>query len=89
MSSEAIETKIRKESNFTEFQSNTIFQISGTYTRYFSDLHDQSSSLAAEASKKALMDANMSIDGIDCIIFASASQDVIEPATANMVQQLL
>lgn len=89
LSSSEIENMIRKESNYWEFKENSIFEISWTYTRYFSQGDEQASTLAFKASQKALIDASMKIEEIDCLIFASASQDVIEPATANKVQVLL
>ncbi|GAB0174956.1 MAG: ketoacyl-ACP synthase III [Candidatus Altimarinota bacterium] len=89
ITSSEVEERIRKESSYTGFRENSVFEISGTYTRYFSDSTEEASTLASEAAKKALSSASMKIDEIDAIIFASASQDVIEPATGNRVQTLL
>ena len=89
LTSDDVEQKIRMESDYTDFQANTVFQISGTYSRYFADSDEQASTLAAKASEQALENASLTIADIDCIIFASASQDMIEPATANKIQQIL
>lgn len=89
LTSQEVEERIRKESLYKNFRENSVFEISGTYTRYFSHDTEQASTLASEAAKKALCDACMDINEIDAIIFASASQDVIEPATSNKVQTLL
>ncbi|MDD5093023.1 MAG: ketoacyl-ACP synthase III [Dehalococcoidia bacterium] len=50
---------------------------------------DSSSDLAARASLKAMEQAGVSADEIDVIIFASATHDMCEPATANMLQEKL
>ncbi len=47
------------------------------------------SDFAAMAGRKALERANLKIDDIDLLIFASASQDLIEPATSHIVASLL
>ncbi len=47
------------------------------------------SDLATEAARKALNAANLDSKGIDCLIFASAGSDIMEPATANIVQENL
>ena len=41
------------------------------------------------AGRKALQRADLTIDDIDLLIFASASQDLIEPATSHIVASLL
>ena len=89
LTSDEVEEKIRSESEYTDFQDNIVFELSGTHSRFFADSTEQASDLAVNASKEALIDALMSIDDIDCILFASASQDMIEPATANKIQQIL
>jgi acyl-CoA:acyl-CoA alkyltransferase len=45
-----------------------------------------SSDLAAEAARLALADAHLSPAEIDLLIFASATHDVAEPATASILQ---
>ncbi len=45
------------------------------------------SDLAATAGLDALERAGVDADEIDALIFASASQDLVEPATANIVQE--
>lgn len=59
----------------------------GGDTRFYAEKHEQASDLAAKAGRKVLDKA----EGvkIDLLIFASASSDLIEPATANIVQQKL
>lgn len=84
-----IEKKISECSEYKDFQEGIIYNISGTYTRYFASPNEYPSTLAVAASKKAILDTGISINEIDCIIFASASQDITEPATANIIQHAL
>lgn len=49
----------------------------------------QCSDLAVAACRQILAEANVSPDDIDLLIFASAGQDLIEPATAHIVQAKL
>ena len=43
------------------------------------------SDLAVAAAAKLLADQGLDIAGVDLLVFASASQDMIEPATAHIV----
>jgi acyl-CoA:acyl-CoA alkyltransferase len=84
--SEDIEGLIKQRSHFTGFSEGVVYEVSGTYSRHFCSEDEQASTLAINASIKAIENAWIEISEIDCIIFASASQDIIEPATANIVQ---
>lgn len=64
-------------------------RLTGVRTRYYRASNEQSSDLAARAGHQALERADISADQIDLIIFAACSQDVCEPATANIVQEKL
>ncbi|GAA1874720.1 ketoacyl-ACP synthase III [Myceligenerans crystallogenes] len=46
---------------------------------------EQASDLAVAASRKALLDAGLTASDLDLLIFASASQDMVEPATSHIV----
>jgi 3-oxoacyl-(acyl-carrier-protein) synthase III len=46
---------------------------------------ENASDLASEAAKKAMHKAGVSPNDIDMLIFASASQDLIEPATSHII----
>ena len=50
---------------------------------------EATSNLAARALQDALEDAGMKIDGIDALIVATATPDMIFPSTACMVQDLI
>lgn len=56
--------------------------------RYRAD-EEQASDLALAASKKALERASMGPEDIDLLIFAACTQDITEPATANILQEKL
>ncbi len=44
------------------------------------------SDLACEAGRRAIADAGLTPADVDTLIFASATQDLAEPATANLLQ---
>jgi 3-oxoacyl-(acyl-carrier-protein) synthase III len=56
----------------------------GVRNRFFANDGVQCSDLAAGAARKILQETDAK--SIDCMIFAAASSDLIEPATANIVQ---
>ena len=59
----------------------------GVKQRRFAEKDEQVSDLAVSAAKKII--AGIDASSIDCLIFAAASCDLIEPATANIIQQKL
>jgi 3-oxoacyl-[acyl-carrier-protein] synthase-3 len=63
-------------------------RICGIRSRYFAARDEQSSDLAVSAAKPLVCDAG-GADKIDLVIFAAACSDLIEPATANIVQYKL
>lgn len=65
----------------------SIERLFGVKERRFAAEKEQVSDLAATAAKKVLADIDPS--SIDCLIFAAASSDLIEPATSNIVQEKL
>src|SRR4030042_1812617 len=67
-----------------------IEQITGVKERrHVSTTGEFSSDMAFKASQRALEQAGISAAEIDMIIFASASHDIAEPATANILQDKL
>lgn len=70
-------------------RKGSISAISGIHSRRVADDNDQCSDLAVAAARKALVKAQLEPRDIDLLIFASASQDLFEPATAHIVQQKL
>ena len=87
--SEQVETLIASASAGFRPRQGSIAAISGISTRHVADDSQQCSDLATEAARKALAVAGMEKGDIDLLIFASASQDLFEPATANIVQEKL
>ena len=66
-----------------------IQRLTGVRTRYYRAKDEQASDLAANAAKQAVERAGISMDEIDLLVFASCTQDVGEPATANILQEKL
>ena len=64
-------------------------RLTGVETVYRRTEDQNTSDFAAMAGRKALERANLEIGDIDLLIFASASQDLIEPATSHIVSALL
>ncbi len=63
--------------------------MSGIQSRRFWDKGTKPSSAAAMAGRKALTAAGISEKDIDCLIFTSVCRDMIEPASASFVHNLL
>ncbi|MBM4445492.1 MAG: ketoacyl-ACP synthase III [Chloroflexi bacterium] len=66
-----------------------IDRLTGVRERRYAADGEASSDMAVRASLEALKRAGIHAEDIDTIIFAAASQDVGEPATANIVQEKL
>ncbi len=64
-------------------------RLTGVETVYRRMVGQNASDFAAAAGRKALERANLRIKDIDLLIFSSASQDLIEPATGHIVSSLL
>lgn len=63
-----------------------IERLSGVAHRYYT-AEGCSSDMAALSAQKALEHANVDPADIDMLLFAAASHDITEPATANIVQE--
>jgi 3-oxoacyl-[acyl-carrier-protein] synthase III len=66
-----------------------IERVTGVRTRRMADRFAAPSDLALVAAREALDAAGLVADDIDTLIFASTDTDVIEPATANILQKKL
>lgn len=62
-----------------------IHRLTGITSRHVAAVHEQASDLAVAASHKLLADTGTAASDVDLLIFASASQDMVEPATAHIV----
>lgn len=67
-------------------RKGTIKLLNGVNERHFAAEDENTSDLAAKAGLDAIKNASIDPNDIDLLIFASISQDFIEPATANAVQ---
>ncbi|MDT9681210.1 3-oxoacyl-[acyl-carrier-protein] synthase III C-terminal domain-containing protein [Streptomyces sp. TRM76323] len=66
-----------------------VTQLTGVRGVHLAGPNEQPSALAVHAARKALADSGVSPDDIDLLIFASSSQDMVEPATSHMVADQL
>ena len=77
---------------FTTFASmphGIIKEMTWVESRYFVSEGEYASDLATKAATIALKNSGIYKEEIELLIFASASQDIIEPATANIIQKNL
>lgn len=87
LSSCDIEARVSRSSPGFEMQSGMIEKITGVRARRHAEPGVTSSDLAAAAALDALASADVDAESIDLLIFASATHDVSEPATAAIVQE--
>jgi 3-oxoacyl-[acyl-carrier-protein] synthase-3 len=85
---EEINRRIFETTGF-ELTNGLIERLTGVRSRHYRGPDEQSSDLAVEAARTAIDRAGVSVKDIDLLIFASCTQDIIEPATANIIQQKL
>ena len=74
---------------YHDFSQWIIEELTWVKNRFYCAEDEYSSTLAINAWKKAIKESGINKESIDLLIFASAAQDIIEPATANIVQQWL
>ncbi len=84
--SSEIEDRVRENLDDRLMRSGVIEGLSGIRERRHAEPGTTSSDLAAKAAINALDASDYTADDIDMLIFASASQDITEPATANILQ---
>ena len=77
-----------------ELKNGLIERLTGVRSRYYRAEDEQCSDLAAKAAEQAIERAEQAIeragvsaDDIDLLIFAACTQDITEPATANILQE--
>lgn len=88
-SSADVEDLIAAASPGLRFRRGLIAARTGIRSRRVAADHEQCSDLAVAAARDALAHAGMRTQDVDLLIFAAAGQDLIEPATAHIVQQKL
>ena len=85
--SAAVEERIRAGNPNLRFPNGAVAAATGIHSRRYAADHEQSSDLAATAARRVLAKTGVHPRDIDLLVFASASQDLVEPATANIVQE--
>ena len=81
-----VEAEVDRRSTGWRIPKGLIQMAAGVVERRYAPDGTSSSDLAVEAGRKALAAAGLQPGAVDHVIFASASHDVAEPATANLVQ---
>jgi acyl-CoA:acyl-CoA alkyltransferase len=87
--SDMVEARVAECSGGRRIPKGIIRLASGVVERRYAPDGMWSSELAARAAQRAMTAAGIEPRDVDLLIFASASHDVAEPATANMVQLAL
>ena len=89
VASEMVEARIRESSPGLRLRHGLLQSLTGIETRHFLPEGMQASDLAVAAAKKAMDQAAMTRTDIGLLVWASASQDLTEPATAHIVASKL
>lgn len=88
MTGEDINRKIAEVTGF-ELTNGFVERLTGVRSRHYRAEHEQASDLAANAARQAIERAEISPEEVDLVVFAACTQDLGEPATANILQQKL
>jgi 3-oxoacyl-[acyl-carrier-protein] synthase-3 len=86
VTSAEVEERVTASSDGFKMPRGLIQLLTGVAKRRYAEPGVASSDLAAEAGRRAMADAVVDPLSVDLVIFASASHDVAEPATANILQ---
>jgi 3-oxoacyl-(acyl-carrier-protein) synthase III len=84
-----IEDILRQRNPTIRIQAGIIESTTGITARRFAGGDEFNSHMAVHAARKVLEQTETSPEEIDLLIFAAAGQDLLEPATAHIVQQML
>ncbi len=88
VTSEQVEARVYETSRF-QIPRGLVAKATGITERRYRADDEQSSDLAKKAAEMALERAGMEPKDVDLLIFASCTQDLTEPATANILQEKL
>lgn len=88
VTSAEVERRVYETSSF-HIPRGLVEKVSGIEERRYRSSEEQASDLALKASEQALGRAQMDAKDIDVLIFAACTQDITEPATANILQEKL
>ncbi|MFF5259036.1 3-oxoacyl-ACP synthase III family protein [Actinomadura viridis] len=85
VTSAEVEARVRAESPGYRPSPTIVERMTGIAARHVMRDDEQASDLAVAAARRLLDDLGIGPDRLDLLIFGSASQDLIEPATAHIV----
>ncbi|GAA4126777.1 ketoacyl-ACP synthase III [Actinomadura keratinilytica] len=85
LTSTEVEARVAAESDGFRPHPTIVERVTGIRRRHVMRADQQASDLAAAAARALLAEHGLTADRLDLLIFASASQDLIEPATAHIV----
>jgi 3-oxoacyl-[acyl-carrier-protein] synthase-3 len=89
VTTEEVVARVNEESGRAVLTPRILSVLTGVEKRRFAKEGTTSSELAALAGQAALYQAGRTAEEVDLLIFAAVTQDVIEPATCNIVQERL
>lgn len=75
--------------SLVETSDEWITERTGIKKRHIADINELTSDLAFEASKKAIINANLNVEDIEAIIVATTTPDRTFPSTATILQNKL
>jgi 3-oxoacyl-[acyl-carrier-protein] synthase-3 len=84
MHTDAVEQRIAKSSPGFRVPKGLISRVTGIRSRSVMAESEQASDLAVNAAAKVLASCGLQAPEVDLLVFASASQDMVEPATAHI-----
>jgi acyl-CoA:acyl-CoA alkyltransferase len=88
LSSSEMQREIEQDSGL-ELPDNLVRRVTGIHERRIASPQQYASTLAIGAAERALAAASLEPADVDLLVFASASRDRVEPATAHIVQAAL
>ena len=84
-----LENRLIHENPHIKFVPGLISQITKIESRQYAHAHEYSSTLATKACNNLFDKNSVKPDQIELLIFASAGQDLVEPATSHIVQNAI
>ncbi|POM24709.1 3-oxoacyl-[acyl-carrier-protein] synthase 3 [Actinomadura rubteroloni] len=85
LTSAEVEARVAAASGGFRPLPTIVERMTGIRSRHVLGPGEQASDLAVAAARTALADRGLTPDALDLLVFGSASQDLIEPATAHIV----
>lgn len=89
VSTEEVEARIAAASPGQRIRRGSLLALTGIRSRHFIPDGVQASDLAVAAARQALRSAGATSTDVDLLVWGSASQDLVEPATAHIVAHKL